>query len=115
MRLRLYVGPPIQATVICPPGHQITITAIVLGQVKCTIHIPEQSDLQGIIMKNSKEPTPDDSDVSFDITKQIKYATTKGPGPGGCTETEAKTDGDFIGKVTVQGTAGGVASDIWYE
>ena len=112
---RLHAGPPIRATVICPPEQQITITAIVLGQVKCTVHISEQSDLQGIIMKNSKEPTPDDSDVSFDITKQIKYTTTPGDGFGKCTETQVKTDGEFLGKVTVQGTAGGVASDIWYE
>ena len=112
---RLHAGPPIQATVICPPEKQITITAIVAGVTKCTIHIGTQGDLEGQTWSNRKEPTPDDIDVKFDITKQIKYTTTPGEGLGKCTETQAGTDGNFTGTVTVQGTAGGVASDIWYE
>jgi hypothetical protein len=112
---RLHSGPPTVATVICPPEKQITITAIVVGVLKCTIHIGTQGDLQGITIQNTKEPAIDDMDVKFDITKQIKYTTTPGEGLGKCTETQAGTDGDFFGEATVQGLANGVASDIWYE
>jgi hypothetical protein len=111
---RLHSGPPIVATVICPPEKQITITAIVVGVLKCTIHIGTQTDLQGITIDNTKEPTTD-LDATFDITKTIKYTSTPGEGLGKCAETQAGTDGDFTGTVTVQGTANGVASDIWYE
>jgi hypothetical protein len=112
---RLHAGTFIGATVICPPEKQITVTAIVVGVLKCTIHIGTQDDLKGITIQNTKEPTPDDIDVSFGILSQIKYTSTPGEGLGKCTETQVGTDGSFQGKVTVQGTAGGVASDVWYE
>ena len=112
---RLHAGASIQATVICPQGQQITITAIVAGVLKCTIHIPTQADLQGITAQNTKEPTPDDIDLNFDITKQIKYTSTPGEGLGKCTETQAGTDGSFTGEVTVDCLAGGAPTDCWYE
>lgn len=107
---RIHAGPPVQATVLCPEGQQITVTAIVLGTSKCTINIPTQGELGGLSITNNAS----DIDLTAAITG-LKYQTTTGSGLGACTATSAGTDGKFNGKVTVQGTAGGAASNIQYS
>jgi hypothetical protein len=103
----------LQATVTCPPEKQITIIVKSFGINKCITHIPEQEELSAL-------DTPVNNETKQDIqltstVKGIKYTMTKGEGFGSCTETPAGTDGQFTGKVTVQGTAAGVASNIWHE
>ena len=100
------------ARVTCPAEKQITVTAIVLGVLKCTIHISEQGDLGGL--KVTDNEIHQDVKVTFEV-KGIKYTSTTGQGLGACKETQAGTDGELKGTVTVQGTAGSEASDIWYE
>lgn len=108
----------VQATVICPTvggvQQQITITAIVAGVLKCTIHIPEQGELQGLTLQNTKTVNPNDIDLASEV-KGIQYTSTQGQGLGACAATQAGTDGQFKGTVTVKGKAGGSATDIWYE
>ena len=102
----------LQGTLTCPKEKQITATVIVLGTLKCTIHIPEQSGLGTVEIKNNE--TKQDIRLTAEV-KGIKYTTTSGEGLGKCAETQAGTDGIIRGTGTVQGTANGVASDIWYE
>jgi hypothetical protein len=102
----------LKATVTCPAGNQITITVTSFGVLKCTFHIPEQGELETIDVANNETK----QDIVLQPTvKGIKYTSTPGEGLGKCAETQAGTDGQFTGKVTVQGTAGGVASNIFYE
>lgn len=109
---RIHTGPPVQATVLCPPSQQITITAIVLGTLKCTIHIPAQGELSGITIVNNGGHS--DIEVTAAVPS-ITYQSTTGSGLGACTNTTAGTDGKFSGKVTVQGTVSGAATPIQYS
>jgi hypothetical protein len=104
--------PQLQAAVKCPREKQITITVSSFGVLKCTFHIPEQGVLETLDIANNE--TKQDI-VLTPTVKGIKYTSTPGEGLGKCTETQAGTDGQFQGKVTVQGTAAGVASNIFYE
>jgi hypothetical protein len=102
----------LKATVTCPVGKQITITVIVVGVLKCTIHIHEQVDLETFDVKNTE---PKKHIILTPTIKGITYSTTPGSGLGACKETVDGTDGQFKGTVTVQGTAEGKESEIWYE
>jgi hypothetical protein len=102
----------LQGTLTCPKEKQITVTVIIFGVLKCTIHIPEQSAIGPINIQNNE--TKQDIQLTGEGTG-VKYSTTKGSGLGACTETQAGTDAIIRGTGTVQGTANGVASDIWYE
>jgi hypothetical protein len=103
----------LQTTVTCPLGKQIIITVVLGGVTKCTIHIPTQGELGTVEVKNTE--TKQDIDLIFKLNG-IHYTTTPGGiGLGKCTETLAGTNATFAGSVTVQATAGGVASNIWYE
>jgi hypothetical protein len=102
----------LQATVTCPKEKQITITVIVAGVLKCTIHIHEQIDLNKLDTPVNNETTQDIK-LTFTVEK-ITYQTTPGQGLGACKETNDGTDGQFTGTITVQGKAGGVASAIWH-
>jgi hypothetical protein len=100
---------PIQVQVECPAGQQITVTAIVTGVTKCTIHIPAQTGKQGFTITNGAEDI-----VVKNASKNINYTTQAGTGLGACQATSAGTGAEFNGEVTVQGTAGGAASKLQF-
>ena len=108
-----HAGPPVQSDVVCPggAGQQITVTAIVAGVTKCTIHIGAQTGKQTIGITNGAEDI-----VVKNTVKNVVYSTQAGTGLGACTATTTAqgTAGEFSGEITVQGTAGGKASKLQY-
>lgn len=105
----VHSGPPIQTTVKCPAGQQIKFTVFFFGTVRCTIHVPEQGELQGFTITNNAE----DIDLTAAV-QGIKFQSTQGVGAGSCISTVNGINGQLVGKVTVQGTAGKVASKLQY-
>ena len=102
----------LKTKITCPANQQITYTVIVGGVLKCTIHIPEQGDLETFKVTNNA--TKQDVNLTFEISK-ITYTMTPGQGLGACTKTEDGKDGKFTGEVTVECTASGIKSDCFYE
>ena len=107
-----HAGPPGQSDVVCPGTNQITVTAIVAGVPKCTIHIGPQTGKQTVIFQNN---TIQQIIVHNTVTNVI-YSTQTGTGLGACTATTTAqgTAGEFTGDIAVSGTAGGAASNLQY-
>ena len=108
----IHAGPPVQTDIVCPAGQQITVTAIVAGVTKCTIHIGPQTGKQSITINNAGGQDI----VLKNGLKNVIYSTQTGSGLGACTATTTAqgTNAEFLGEITVQGTAGGVASKLQY-
>jgi hypothetical protein len=90
------------ADVVCPVGKEITATAISVGTLKCTIHIPPQTGLSKIEVTNlGAAGSTRELELHLEI-EGIQESHTKGTGLGACTAGSAAT-GKLTGTVTVTG------------
>lgn len=104
-----HAGPPVKMDIVCPGSQQITITVIVTGILKCTLHLGAQTGKEGVSITNGAEDI-----LVKTASKSINYRMTSGSGIGACASTPEGTGGELIEEVTLQGTAGGVASKLQY-
>ena len=94
--------------IICPEGKEIAVTASFLGTLKCTIHIPPQSNL-GMITFTNVEGTAPEVTVAVSIEEELKYTHTAGTGSGACSSGSAE-NGSYTSAALIAGNGGGEAS-----
>ena len=84
-------------------GDTITVTVVVGGVTKCTIHIPEQS-LTGITYTNVNPGGGAKTHLLVDVNiTGIKYSQTEGTGGGKCETKDNTTTGTYVGQATIKG------------
>ncbi len=87
--------------IVCPAGKEITVKAASGGITKCIIHVPPQTNLTGITVKNTGAGVT--REITGEInTSAVKYTHTKGTGLGACTEGSA-SNGVITSKVLITG------------
>ena len=97
-----------ETTIVCPFGGDITITVVLGGVTKCTVHIGEQNLGTGIVLTNDGS-----GDLRAHISfSNIKYTQTAGIGEGKCATTITTFNGTWSGSATIRGknTSGAVTS-----
>ena len=94
-----------ETTIVCPTTtspshvtHDITVTVVLAGVNKCTIHIEEQNLGTGIVLTNAGGGLS--ATVSF---SNIKYVQTAGTGEGKCATTSTTSNGGYSGSATISG------------
>jgi hypothetical protein len=98
------------ADVVCPAGQEITVTATtssVNSTLKCTVHVPAQTNLGTVTYSNTGAGATREVLVAVNLAGNVKYSHTAGTGLGACTSGSAAT-GSYKGSVKVTGeNAGG--------
>ncbi len=91
---------PSQIHIVCPAGKSIEITPTSFGVSVCTQFIGTQTPTGGhIIGTNAGGVTPDEMDVTLDITLTgIHYTGDGGP----CTNAETHSDAEYFGTTTLK-------------
>ena len=108
-----------ETTINCPTTtspshvtHDITITVVLGGITKCTIHIEEQNLGTGLVLTNEGADPNKDFKVHISFS-HIKYTQTQGTGEGKCETTTTTFNSTWTGSATFQGkTTGGAATSI---
>jgi hypothetical protein len=98
-------------TIVCPAEKEITVTASSFGTSKCTIHIPPQGPLTGVVYHNEGSGATRDLTATIDLSG-IKYNETAGTGFGACSGGEA-SNGTYEGEWTITGDVGEIHRGIW--
>ena len=110
-------------SIVCPTTttpshvtHDITITVILAGVSKCTIHIEEQSLGTGLVWTNQTNGSGV-KDLRADISfSNVKYTQTTGTGEGKCSTTTTTENGTWSGEATIEGkNTANTATSIWVE
>lgn len=98
----LHMGAGTQATadIECVGSEEITITSS-----KCTIHIPAQTNLSKVEMKNTGSGSTKEVLLDFELAK-ISYSHTAGEGVGKCT-TGSSSTATLTGTVKTTANKGG--------
>jgi hypothetical protein len=110
-----------ETTLICPTVEKVTqemkLTISLLGTVKCTIGIPEQTldYLVGSVGTNGTAGGV--KDITADLQSHvITYSQKPGTGIGTCATATDTSNGSYSGQATFQGqNSGGGATSIWLE
>jgi hypothetical protein len=98
------------ADIVCPAGKEITITAISVGTLKCTTHIPPQAGLSKMTYTNIGAGTTQEIELDLEV-EGISESHTKGTGLGACTAGSAAT-GKLTGAAKFTGEEAGTATHV---
>jgi hypothetical protein len=88
--------------IVCPAGHEITVTWPPFGKPKCIIHIPPQSNLGTVTWTNIGAGTTREMTLDLNITG-LKFDQTAGTAESLNCATADNTTGTFIGKIRLTG------------
>ena len=96
----------------CNGAGPIIVHASVASVNKCTITIPQQTNIGTVTFTNN----PDQSVTVHANVTNIVYETHEGTGAGRCPATTTPTvGGTYTGSVRVTGAIGGIEERIWVE
>lgn len=98
-----------QFAITCPAGKSLTFKVFNAGILKCTIGIPTQT-VGGATYANLGGT----NGITLTLNLPgLKYTTTAGMGAGACAPTPTASNGSYFGDITLKGTTGGVAEEIF--
>ena len=100
------------ADLVCPAGKEVTVTAIGAGTVKCTIHVPGQADIGGVVVYTTIG-AGETQEVTLDANlTDIDYTHTPGTGVGACTPGGGANNGTLKAKGVVTGEKVGTNTHV---
>jgi hypothetical protein len=118
-QFRLHPGAEASATtfagtldVVCPAGISMQTSYSAVGTRKCTVDVPSQTGLEGVVFHNEGAGASRDIRVSIELS-EVKYTQTPGTGFGKCESAEDSNGALTIEGMTVKGYEGATQKGIW--
>jgi len=98
-QFKILAGTNGTVNLVCPnAGEEVTVTAIGAGTIKCTVHVPPQTDITGII----KYSNTGSNSITLEVSLNgITYTHTEGTGVGACKPSGTATNGALVAKATI--------------